>query len=315
MKISKSVKIMSTSQQLTTYSFNQIKARYLFLWLILFNFGFAGLYATLAAFVPILPHFDDPIVTHLVYTCSFLGLCYLLLDRLRRSKIKLQYLIGKLLPHYHWWSLFRLVLILLLFSIGIALVSFYCLSLIAPNFVESLIKSLSEEASQASSIPIICRCLEIINCIVIAPITEEFIFRGVLLHRLATKWNTATAVWVSSIIFGLLHPNPLGISMVGVVWALLYLKTRTLIVPIVAHAMNNTIAVIVDLLSDVASKNNLIESTTDLTNFSNLIVGLLLLIVSLPFLLRFIYQKFPSKNQSMPYFANEAQAIATVSSD
>jgi uncharacterized protein len=306
---------MSTSQQLTVYSFNKIKAKYLFLWLILFNLGFAGLYGTLATFVPILPHSDDPIVSHILYSCSFLSLSYYLLDKLRRSEIKPQYLVGKLAPRYPWWSLLRLVVFILLFSIGIALVSFYCLSWIAPNFLETLMESVSKEESQASSIPIIYRCWDAINCIVIAPITEEFIFRGVLLHRLATKWNIATAVWVSSIIFGLLHFNPLGISMAGIAWALLYLKTRTLIIPIVAHAMNNTIAVMVELLSDVMLKNNLVESTTDPTSSSSLIIGLLLSVVSFPFLLRFIYQRFPGKNQSLPYFANEAKAIALTSLD
>ncbi len=303
---------MSTSLKSERAAFSNIKSRYLFAWLLLFRIGFSIVYQIVADFVPSFPNFEDPIANQILYFCSFISLCYYLLTKLRQFRLNPRYLIGKLVPNYPWWSLLRLTIILLLFSSGAAILLFYFLSLVAPDFLESMMESLSEQESQVSALPIINKCLETINYVAIAPITEEFIFRGVLLHRLATKWNLASAVWLSSIIFGLMHPNPIGISMLGVVWALLYLKTRTLVVPIVAHAMNNTIVVIGQFLATFAEENNSITESANEMSGQDWIVGLVLVAVSLPFLASFVYQRFPASNQTLPYFSNQAKAIASV---
>ena len=267
-------------------------------------------YGVAVSLVPSFPNFEDPILTHVIYIYSFGGLCYYLWEKLRLSRLKPQYLIGNKIPRYHWWSLLGLVIVLLLFSLGAGLLLHRVLLSFAPNLLEFFL----EEESQVSSLPIIYKCLETINIIVVAPITEEFIFRGVLLHRFATKWNIAIAIWISSIIFGLLHTlNLVGASLFGVVMALLYLKTKTLTVPIVAHAMNNTIVVIMQVWGTLVENNGSIaESTTEISS-GDWIISLLLVAVSLPFLIRFIYRHFPAKNKLLPFFANEAKAIAGIS--
>ena len=298
---------MISPQQSDANPFTKIKARSLFFGLLILYLGFSIIYGAIASSFNTIPAPQDPIVTHVIYFFSFSGLCYYLLQKFRQLQINPQYIIGKLYPNYPWFSLVGLAIILLIFSVGAALLSFYFLSLVAPVFFESLMESVSKQNSQSSSIPIIYRCLEIINYTIVAPITEEFIFRGVLLHRLAIKWNLPLAVWGSSIIFGFFHPNPIGISMLGIVWALLYLKTRTLIIPITAHMINNTIVVLGQLLSAlIVETNSISESTTNVTD-SSWKMGLFLVVLSVPFLIRFIYQKFPYKNQTLPYFANQAR--------
>ena len=305
------ISIMSLSSKSNDSTFDRTKTRYIFIALILFYLIFSFIYGVLVGFFPGIPDFEDPIVNQILYICSFGSLCYYLWKKLRQSRLNPQYLIGNKFPRYRWWSLLGLAIILLLFSVGAALLSFYALSLVAPNFMESFMESLAEQESKVSSLPTVDKCLETINYIVVAPITEEFVFRGVLLHRLATKWNIAIAIWISSIIFGLMHPNPVGISMLGVVWALLYIKTKTLIVPIVAHAINNTIVVVWQFLGTFVENNGSITEATEISS-QDWIIGLLLVAVSLPFLIRFIYRRFPAKSQTLPYFANEAEAIAEI---
>lgn len=302
---------MLNRPQSDNHPFTQIKARYLFLWLLIFYLGFSVIYGVIASLFAPVANFEVPIVSHIIYFLSLLSLCCYLLRKLRQFQINPQYIMGNLYPSYPWLSLMGLTVILLLFSVGVALLSLYFLSLVAPGFSESLMESVSKPDSHSSSI--IYKCLESINYIVVAPIAEEFIFRGVLLHRLGTKWNISAGVWISSIIFGCFHPNPIGISMLGVVWALLYIQTRTLVIPIIAHMMNNTIVVLEQLLAAlIVEDNGVTESATDIDiNDYSWKMGLFLVILSVPFLLRFIYQKFPSKNQSLPYFANQARAISS----
>ncbi|MEM8829231.1 MAG: CPBP family intramembrane glutamic endopeptidase [Cyanobacteria bacterium P01_G01_bin.19] len=296
---------MSTSFKPNNIAFT--KTRYLFFWFILFNIAFATLYGLFRELIPGLPSFEDPLVNHIIYTCSFVSICYYLAQELRQSKLNPQYLWGNLRPRYSWVSLLGLAIAFLLFSIGAALVSFHCLSIIAPEFHESFMDTLSEQESRESVLPIISKCLQVINYVIVAPITEEFVFRGVLLHRLATKWNLPVGIWVSSIIFGLLHPNPIGIAAVGFAWALLYIKTRTLVVPIVAHGINNAFAVMGEFSSDFIENNTtLVDSSSEATD-NEWIFGLVCLAIALPFVLRFVWRYFPSKDKSLPYFANQAE--------
>ena len=273
-----------------------IESRYIIIFVLLYLITLFVCGAA-SSFVPALSSLEDPIIFEILYTCSFVGLCCYLWKKLGQSRLNPQYLIGNKFPNYCWWSLLTWVVVLLLFSLGTIILLECALSFFAPDFSESLL----EEEFLVSSLPTIYQCLVTINTIVVAPITEEFIFRGVLLHRLATKWNIAIAIWISSIIFGLLHFfDPVGAFLFGVVMALLYIKTKNLIVPIIAHAMYNTILIILGQFSGTTA-----ESSTQISS-GDWIIGLLFITVSLPFLIRFIYRRFPAKNIPLPYFANEA---------
>ncbi len=78
---------------------------------------------------------------------------------------------------------------------------------------------------------------------VIAPLVEELIFRAILYVWLRQQIGVAWAVALSSLIFGLVHPNiAMGVSAVvmGVALAVLYEKSRSLWVPLFLHMLNNT---------------------------------------------------------------------------
>ncbi len=81
--------------------------------------------------------------------------------------------------------------------------------------------------------------LSIISLSLLAPITEEFIFRGVLLHRFAHKYGLRSGIVYSSLLFGLLHPDILGAFLFGVGMCILYLRTQSLWVPMICHGVYN----------------------------------------------------------------------------
>jgi hypothetical protein len=83
---------------------------------------------------------------------------------------------------------------------------------------------------------------------VIAPICEEFIFRGFLFPVLWKKWGFAAGVLISSILFGLLHATGtpvallLPLMILAVVLCFLRAWSGSLLPGIALHSFNNAIA-------------------------------------------------------------------------
>lgn len=85
--------------------------------------------------------------------------------------------------------------------------------------------------------------------VVLAPIVEEFVFRGVLFQ---TLWQRTGRVWlsafVSGFLFAVIHPQFLAglipLTAIGTVLALLFAYTRSLVPSILLHAVNNLVAML-----------------------------------------------------------------------
>jgi membrane protease YdiL (CAAX protease family) len=89
------------------------------------------------------------------------------------------------------------------------------------------------------------RILLLLSAAVAAPIGEEVFFRGWMLPYLG-RLGLPSAVVVSSACFAAMHFHLPGLALYfifGVGLAVLYLSTRSLLAPILAHAVNNLIAV------------------------------------------------------------------------
>lgn len=80
---------------------------------------------------------------------------------------------------------------------------------------------------------------------VAAPFFEELFFRGVLFNSLHAKWGVVAGVIVSAVLFGLVHPLPIGllpILVLGAVFAVVFHERGSLLPCMVAHACNNAVA-------------------------------------------------------------------------
>jgi membrane protease YdiL (CAAX protease family) len=83
-----------------------------------------------------------------------------------------------------------------------------------------------------------------VQAAVLAPIIEEFVFRGVLFQ---VFWQRTGQVWLSAFasgyLFAAIHPQFLGgilpITVLGAILALVYAHTRSLLPCILIHALNN----------------------------------------------------------------------------
>ena len=91
--------------------------------------------------------------------------------------------------------------------------------------------------------------VQILLIVIAAPISEELCFRGMLFGGLRERWPMWAAAVLSGLIFGALHALT-GLTAVppliffGVVLALLYEKTGSILPPIILHLLNNSVALL-----------------------------------------------------------------------
>jgi uncharacterized protein len=252
----------------TSNPFLQLQSRYVIFGVFISSSIAIGFLYGLLSKLDFLPWpANDPIEVPVLFIAIFCVLCTALYSQGRRLALRFDYLFGDLRllganqSIYHRSLLgtlgaivkpilFLLLLVasVLLFSFSSFWLMFYPISLVAPGTVESLLQE--QLLTSTSVLPGLYRVLMLFVTVIFAPITEEFIFRGFLLQRWGSKWGLQAGVIASSLLFGLLHVhNPVGLTMFGLVMALLYVRTHNLWVPILAHALNNFMTLLPEWLS------------------------------------------------------------------
>lgn len=289
--------------------FNKFKVRYIFVdfWLLSNIIAVVGL-----IFWGSIDEIFKPFSFsgNIAHTILFFSICGLIIYRLDFCQIDTKHILGNLnLKKIPW------VMLLIVFygehtlSSGIQYLEYYFANLLAPELLESSLNTLKEGSNYDSAdfaTQLAQYFLLMLVLVVVAPITEEFIFRGVILHRWAVKWGAFWSIILSSLLFGAIHADVFWFSRaVGSIFiALFYIQTKNLLVPIILHALNNGLA-FVDLLF-----NNFDPSIVQDVNVTHqyLWYGLINILLAIPILIYFL--KFPKTTSELPYFAN-SQKIQT----
>ena len=84
-----------------------------------------------------------------------------------------------------------------------------------------------------------------------APLVEEVLFRGIALPVLLRRFRPASAIFLASLLFALLHfhiPSIVPLFVIATAFSLGYIHSGSLLVPIVMHALFNTVSLIATLL-------------------------------------------------------------------
>lgn len=87
--------------------------------------------------------------------------------------------------------------------------------------------------------------------IIVAPVAEEYYFRGWMLRGFLANYTTRKAVIVSATLFAIFHLNPwqaISAFPLGIVYAWLVIKTGSLIPSIVSHMVVNSSGFLIELL-------------------------------------------------------------------
>lgn len=83
---------------------------------------------------------------------------------------------------------------------------------------------------------------------VVAPLTEECLFRGVILRGMLSRYSKWAAVVITSVLFALIHGNIWQLASaaaLGLLYGWWFLRTGSLVPGVVGHAFNNGLIVVV----------------------------------------------------------------------
>lgn len=86
-----------------------------------------------------------------------------------------------------------------------------------------------------------------LKVVIMAPVIEELIFRGIIMHGLMRNYSKFTAVFVSALLFALFHLNPWQLPatfILGLLLGILMVRTRNIYLCILGHAINNALVLI-----------------------------------------------------------------------
>ncbi|NLR91528.1 CPBP family intramembrane glutamic endopeptidase [Flammeovirga agarivorans] len=128
---------------------------------------------------------------------------------------------------------------------ALSLCAMFCfqLSIITP--ISSLIPLTNDYLDTVKSMIDDRYFLTLFSIVIIAPVMEEFIFRGIMLDGLLKNYTPWKAIFLSSFLFGLIHMNliqAVHAGLGGVLFGWIYYKTKNLLLPILLHSINNFFA-------------------------------------------------------------------------
>ncbi len=87
--------------------------------------------------------------------------------------------------------------------------------------------------------------------VMVAPLTEELLFRGIVLRGLLSRYRPAAAVVLSALLFAVMHCSPwqfFSPLILGILFGWFYLRTGSLGLCILAHALNNGFGILTAML-------------------------------------------------------------------
>ena len=134
---------------------------------------------------------------------------------------------------------------------------------------------------------------------IFGPIAEELLFReGVCGYLARNGMSPGKAIWISAILFGLVHVNPAQVFiaiLIGLMLGVIYIKTGNIVITCIIHILNNSYAVIqTRMLGDKADDFSMVEWIGgDAVAGICIIVGFALCF----YLLRKMWEEYPIENR------------------
>lgn len=133
---------------------------------------------------------------------------------------------------------------------------------LATNYIQFILSFLHLQATSPEgltlphNLPAIV--LYIVQICVLAPLCEEFLFRGFVLQNLR-RFGNGFAVFVSSVLFAMVHGDLLQMPLaflVGIALGVLVIEFDSIWITVLMHCAVNTLSVATDLLSRFWGENN-----------------------------------------------------------
>ena len=206
----------------------------------------------------------------------YVGVILYLIYRLRFFKEEFMSDFKNLFSKISPKSLLLIVFVNVFFSYGMLYLSIFTLNLFP--WINNFIYSSTIPFMAINSLGTVG---SILSTVIVSPVCEELLFRGVFLNRLKLIVPITFAIAITSILFGALHSygNIISAIVFGVCMCVIYLKTQNILTCILAHVLNNAFA---EIIYYVDYNNLIFTNQIFIVIFSVLaIISLYLIIVSL----------------------------------
>lgn len=89
------------------------------------------------------------------------------------------------------------------------------------------------------------KILALITVLLVSPVYEEVIFRGLILNALRKRHSEVLSIVISAVLFSIVHLNLVqcvNTFLIGLILGLIYVKTESLYIVIFAHIFHNMLA-------------------------------------------------------------------------
>lgn len=224
---------------MTTTPLHQPILRKFALWML----GLVVLFGGMVYFTLLNRENVDPMAGELIVQfLALLPICWFIWQVMNQN-LGFSYFFNLRIKPFDWKEYLLLIVLIIVVSIGLEALFTFLLSWVVPDYVTHALA----EPILVTGAPFSVHFLTLILAIVIGPLMEEIVFRGLIFQRLSIKYGMKVGVLGSSLIFGLLHAEAwLGAAVFGAMMCLLFYHTKNLLVPLVVHMLNNTVAVLLD---------------------------------------------------------------------
>lgn len=202
------------------------------------------------------------------------------------------------LGHYSLW-----VVPLVIVAIAALYVLYLPLSFVFPEFVKWwYLEDSTTMIWRRGDNHILANAVNYLTIVLVAPVLEEFFARGILLTRWTVKWGVPRAILASSVVFALPHTNFLGAFCFACAMAILYIRTKSLFIPMSLHILNNLTAWIMRSLT--LDTDSTISYEKTITGFQeSWMIGLITLIISIPCVILFWRRYISKTDWRVPYLS------------
>lgn len=232
---------------------------------------------------------------------------------LSRANLSYDRLFG---THPMWRTLGRYSLWVVPFvvvSIASLYLLFFPLSYVFPGFVKSWhLENSTIMIWKSGDNYILANMVNYLTIVLVAPVLEEFFARGILLTRWTVKWGVPRAIFASSVVFALLHTNFLGAFCFACAMAILYIRTKSLFIPISLHILNNLTAWIMESLTMDLDDPTSYETIAEFQESWG--IGLIALIISVPCVILFWKRYISNIDWQVPYLSESPNSEGNANS-
>lgn len=140
-------------------------------------------------------------------------------------------------------------------SLAIAAVGCYCLDLLVATLVGMLSPATMESFNELMGSALGGNeFMAFLAVVILAPIAEEILFRGIVFRMLSKHWSEVAAIVVSALLFGLYHMNlmqAIYVLPIGLLLGYTAYKCKSVLPCILIHMINNFMPYVVGVLPEV----------------------------------------------------------------